>query len=66
MATLIGIALFTQQLVPSLRCYIRSPWSNKYDPPIDGGATPSGELRKMEVQANEVFDIYRELYDFNN
>jgi len=40
----------------------RSPWSNKYDPPIDGGATPSAELRKTEVQANEVFDIYRELY----
>jgi len=40
----------------------RSPWSNKYDPPIDGGAQPSGELRKIEVQANEVFDIYRELY----
>jgi len=40
----------------------RSPWSNKYDPPIDGGAQPSADLRKTEVQANEVFDIYRELY----
>eukprot|EP01116_Phalansterium_solitarium_P025285 TRINITY_DN958_c0_g1_i1.p1 TRINITY_DN958_c0_g1~~TRINITY_DN958_c0_g1_i1.p1 ORF type:complete len:274 (+),score=16.90 TRINITY_DN958_c0_g1_i1:144-965(+) len=40
----------------------RSPWSNKYDPPLDDGATPSSELRKFEVQANEVFDIYRDLY----
>jgi len=40
----------------------RSPWSNKYDPPLDDGATPSPELRKVEIQANEVFDIYRDLY----
>lgn len=40
----------------------RSPWSNKYDPPLEDGATPSAELRKMEIAANEVFDIYRDLY----
>jgi len=40
----------------------RSPWSNKYDPPLDDGAVPSAELRKLEVVANEVFDIYRDLY----
>ena len=41
----------------------RSPWSNKYDPPLDdGGAVPSAELRKLEIVANEVFDIYRDLY----
>jgi hypothetical protein len=40
----------------------RSPWSNRYDPPLDDGAQPSADLRKTEVQANEVFDIYRELY----
>jgi len=41
----------------------RSPWTNKYDPPLDdGGATPSAKLRNVEVQANEVFDIYRDLY----
>lgn len=43
----------------------RSPWSNKYDPPLPGddGAVPSAALRQMEVQANEVyFDIYRDLY----
>jgi len=40
----------------------RSPWSSKYDPPLPDGAQPSAELRKLEVQANEVFDIYRDLY----
>eukprot|EP01115_Flamella_aegyptia_P013698 TRINITY_DN7444_c0_g1_i2.p1 TRINITY_DN7444_c0_g1~~TRINITY_DN7444_c0_g1_i2.p1 ORF type:complete len:290 (+),score=66.60 TRINITY_DN7444_c0_g1_i2:54-872(+) len=40
----------------------RSPWSNKYDPPIQGGAAPSSNLRQVEVQANEIFDIYRDLY----
>eukprot|EP00123_Amoebidium_parasiticum_P000581 comp11426_c0_seq1/m.5832 comp11426_c0_seq1/g.5832 ORF comp11426_c0_seq1/g.5832 comp11426_c0_seq1/m.5832 type:complete len:273 (-) comp11426_c0_seq1:285-1103(-) len=40
----------------------RSPWSNKYDPPLDDGAAPSEKLRKLEVQANEAFDTYRELY----
>jgi F-actin-capping protein subunit beta len=40
----------------------RSPWTNKYDPPLGDGAVPSPELRKLEVQANEVFDIYRDLY----
>jgi len=42
----------------------RSPWSNKYDPPLkdDDGQVPSAELRKMEIVANEVFDIYRDLY----
>jgi len=40
----------------------RSPWSNKYDPPLRDGATPSASLRQLEVQANEVFDVYRDLY----
>jgi capping protein beta len=40
----------------------RSPWSNRYDPPLDDGAVPSDSLRKIEIQLNEVFDIYRELY----
>jgi len=39
----------------------RSPWSNKYDPPISG-AQPSAKLRDLEVKANEAFDIYRDLY----
>ncbi|KAK8150974.1 F-actin-capping protein subunit beta [Beauveria asiatica] len=66
----------------------RSPWSNQFDPPLDGaaggggggggggtggvgpggsegageGAIPSERVRKMEVKANEAFDVYRELY----
>lgn len=40
----------------------RSPWSNKYDPPLDDGAVPSTDLRKFEIGANEIFDIYRDLY----
>uniref|UniRef100_A0A8H7NCQ5 F-actin-capping protein subunit beta n=1 Tax=Bionectria ochroleuca TaxID=29856 RepID=A0A8H7NCQ5_BIOOC len=57
----------------------RSPWSNKFDPPLDEagaggvsgagesegageGAIPSERVRRMEVKANEAFDIYRELY----
>lgn len=56
----------------------RSPWSNQFDPPLDEsgvggvgaggsegageGAIPSERVRKMEVKANEAFDLYRELY----
>lgn len=60
----------------------RSPWSNQFDPPLEGGnqggsggdgdgegeggATgsimPGERVRKMEIKANEAFDVYRELY----
>jgi len=40
----------------------RSPWTNKYDPPLSDGNFPSKELRNLEVQANDVFDVYRDLY----
>ncbi|XP_050938896.1 probable F-actin-capping protein subunit beta isoform X2 [Cucumis melo] len=40
----------------------RSPWSNKYHPPLEDGAMPSIELRKLEIEANEVFTIYRDQY----
>ncbi|KAH6660542.1 F-actin capping protein [Truncatella angustata] len=53
----------------------RSPWSNEFDPPLDGGlgdggagdgagaaGVPSDKVRRMEVKANEAFDVYRELY----
>ncbi|CAA0806974.1 Probable F-actin-capping protein subunit beta [Striga hermonthica] len=40
----------------------RSPWSNKYHPPLDDGPIPSPELRKLEIEANEVFAIYRDQY----
>jgi len=40
----------------------RSPWSNEYDPPLDDGTVPTAKLRKLEIQANEAFDAYREMY----
>jgi len=40
---------------------LRSPWTNKYDPPLSDGAVPSQTLRNVEIQANEIFDIYRDL-----
>lgn len=40
----------------------RSPWSNKYDPPLEDGAMPSDRLRQLEVDANVAFDQYREMY----
>jgi len=40
----------------------RSPWSNKYEPPIEDGFVPSEKLRDMEIEFNELFDAYRELY----
>ncbi|KAJ5224209.1 uncharacterized protein N7469_007712 [Penicillium citrinum] len=40
----------------------RSPWSNEFDPPLDDGTVPSEKVRKLEVAANEAFDVYRELY----
>ncbi|KAJ1459630.1 F-actin-capping protein subunit beta [Pelagophyceae sp. CCMP2097] len=40
----------------------RSPWSNKYDPPIEDGFVPSAQLREVELEANQLFDAYRELY----
>lgn len=42
--------------------FIRSPWSNKYEPPIEDGAMPSSRLRKLEVEANNAFDQYRDLW----
>merc|ERR1712232_64308 len=40
----------------------RSPWTNKYDPPLSDGAVPSDKLRNLEIGANDAFDIYRDLY----
>ena len=40
----------------------RSPWNNKYDPLVSDGFLPSATLREMEVEANLLFDTYRELY----
>jgi len=42
----------------------RSPWTNQYNPAIEDGDgfVPSDQLRELEIQTNEVFDAYRELY----
>ena len=40
----------------------RSPWSNQYFPELDDGALPSDGVRRMEIEANDAFDQYRELY----
>lgn len=40
----------------------RSPWSNEFDPPLTDGTIPSEKVRKMEIAANDAFDIYRELW----
>ncbi|KAH0976368.1 hypothetical protein GBA52_026087 [Prunus armeniaca] len=40
----------------------RSPWSNKYHPPLEDGSLPSEELRKLEIEANDIFAIYRDQY----
>jgi capping protein beta len=40
----------------------RSPWSNKYNPPMADGFMPTKQLRELEVSANHVFEHYRKLY----
>ncbi|KAF8244305.1 F-actin capping protein, beta subunit [Wilcoxina mikolae CBS 423.85] len=40
----------------------RSPWSNEYTPALTDATFPSERLRKMEIAANQAFDVYRELY----
>ncbi len=37
----------------------RSPWSNEYYPPLEGGYFPLDDLRKLEIGANELLDAYR-------
>jgi capping protein (actin filament) muscle Z-line, beta len=45
----------------------RSPWSNKFYPPLpaseEADATyPSERVRRMEVECNAAFDVYRSMY----
>jgi len=40
----------------------RSPWSNQYYPPLDDGFLPSDRVRKLEVECNKIFDVYRKQY----
>lgn len=39
----------------------RSPWSNEFDPPVEDAEVASERVRRMEVRANEAFDVYRDL-----
>lgn len=39
----------------------RSPWSNEYYPAMEDGFLPTQRLREMEIEANQLFDIYRKL-----
>jgi hypothetical protein len=43
---------------------VRSPWSNKFLPPLPEGegTFPPPHLRELEIQLNNAIDIYRELY----
>ena len=43
--------------------FIRSPWTNKYFPAMDDGFKLSAKLRAMELEANQLFDVYRKLYE---
>lgn len=43
----------------------RSPWSNKYDPPLEDGLTPVEALRTLEIEANKTFALYAASY-YNN
>jgi len=40
----------------------RSPWSNRYYPPLDDATFPSAKMRKLEIAANDAFDTYRDMY----
>ncbi|ONK65234.1 uncharacterized protein A4U43_C07F35050 [Asparagus officinalis] len=40
----------------------RSPWSNKYHPPLEDGSIPNPQLRELEVEANDIFAVYRDQY----
>jgi capping protein beta len=40
----------------------RSPWSNQYFPPLEDAYLPGSDLRKLEVDANELLDAYRDMY----
>lgn len=40
----------------------RSPWSNKYYPEQIEGNFPSERLRQLEIEANQAFNQYREMY----
>lgn len=66
------LAMDTKMNRPFIKCDYnrdgdshRSPWSNAYYPPPPSDQAPlqiSATLRKLEMEANDVFDVYRKLY----
>ncbi|WBW73711.1 F-actin capping protein beta subunit Acp2 [Schizosaccharomyces osmophilus] len=40
----------------------RSPWTNKYDPPLEDGLVSSDRVRKLESDLNEAMRVYLDLY----
>lgn len=40
----------------------RSPWSNTFDPPLADANYPSESLRKLEIEANALFQGYVDMY----
>jgi hypothetical protein len=52
---------FVPVRTPTVKGDARSPWSNAYDPPLEDGVRPSDKLRKIEMAANDAFDVYRDL-----
>lgn len=40
----------------------RSPWSNEFFPAIEDAAYPSERVRRMEVEANGAFEVYKSMY----
>jgi capping protein beta len=40
----------------------RSPWSNTYFPPIEGGFYPSSQNLLLEKKANQIFEQYVRIY----
>ena len=61
MVILIG-KYFVSLLLVTVLYFIRSPWSNQYDPPMEDANLPSEQLRQLEIDANHAFDMYREMY----
>lgn len=39
----------------------RSPWSNEWEPDLEGAVKPGKRVREMEIKLNEGVDVYREL-----
>ena len=56
------LSRFLSHCYSDYHAFSSSPWSNEYDPPLEDGAVPSTRLRDLEIQANQAFDTYRELY----